>query len=80
MTLELLIVKNYLKTYKDCAYYYFFKITFFYMISIYFFSFKNLVSAKKHVVQVVPLDIFQQKCTKFKPPNLAIELSKQEKD
>ena len=49
-------------------------------IFFFYFSFKNLVLAKKYVVQVVPLDIFQQKCTKFKPPNLAIELSKQEKD
>ena len=46
----------------------------------YIYIYIYLVLAKKYVVQVVPLDIFQQKCTKFKPPNLAIELSKQEKD
>ena len=50
------------------------------MVSIYIYIYIYLVLAKKYVVQVVPLDIFQQKCTKFKPPNLAIELSKQEKD
>ena len=64
----------------------FFKITFFtWFLHIYIYiyiyiSVKILVLAKKHVVQVVSLDIFQQKCTKFKSSNLDIELSKQEKD
>ena len=78
MTLELLIVKNYLKTYKYYYYYYYFLKDYFFLDI--FFPFENLVLAKKHIVQLTPFDIFQQKHSNFKFLNPVIELSKQEKN